>query len=84
MKIFIVYAHAEPQSFNGALFRTAQETLLAAGHGVVTSDLYAQKFDPYGPVELVLFRSAVCHLADQSRHQTMPASRARLTRKSQG
>ena len=46
MKIFIVYAHAEPQSFNGALFRTAQETLLGAGHSVVTSDLYAQKFDP--------------------------------------
>ncbi len=46
MKIFIVYAHAEPQSFNGALFRTAQETLLGAGHSVVASDLYAQKFDP--------------------------------------
>ena len=46
MKIFIVYAHAEPQSFNGALFRTAQETLLGAGHSVVNSDLYAQKFDP--------------------------------------
>jgi NAD(P)H dehydrogenase (quinone) len=46
MKIFIVYAHAEPQSFNGALFRTAQETLRAAGHAVVVSDLYAMKFDP--------------------------------------
>ena len=40
MKVFIVYAHAEPKSFNGALFRMAQETLRAAGHAVVTSDLY--------------------------------------------
>ncbi len=46
MKVFIVHAHAEPQSFNGALFQSAQETLRAAGHTVVVSDLYAQKFDP--------------------------------------
>ena len=46
MKTLIVYAHAEPRSFNGALFQTAQETLRAAGHTVVTSDLYAMKFDP--------------------------------------
>jgi len=24
MKVFIVFAHAEPRSFNGAMFRTAQ------------------------------------------------------------
>ena len=46
MNIFIVYAHAELKSFNGALFQTAQETLRAAGHAVTTSDLYAMKFDP--------------------------------------
>ena len=46
MNVLIVYAHTEPQSFNGALFRTAQETLRAAGHSVQTSDLYAMKFDP--------------------------------------
>ena len=46
MKVFIVHAHAEPKSFNGALFQTAQDTLRAAGHAVVTSDLYAMKFDP--------------------------------------
>ena len=45
MKVFIVYAHAEPKSFNGAMFQTAQDTLRAAGHAVVTSDLYAMKFD---------------------------------------
>jgi NAD(P)H dehydrogenase (quinone) len=46
MKVFIILAHAEPQSFNGAMFRTAQETLRAAGHAVEISDLYAMKFDP--------------------------------------
>jgi NAD(P)H dehydrogenase (quinone) len=46
MNIFIVYAHAEPKSFNGALFQTAQDTLRASGHTVTTSDLYAMSFDP--------------------------------------
>ena len=46
MKVFIVFAHAEPRSFNGAMFRAAQDTLHAAGHAVVVSDLYAMKFDP--------------------------------------
>jgi NAD(P)H dehydrogenase (quinone) len=46
MNVFIAYAHAEPKSFNGALFQTAQDTLRAAGHPVMTSDLYAMKFDP--------------------------------------
>ena len=46
MKVFIVYWHAEPQSFNGALFQTAQETLTAIGHDVRTSDLYDMRFDP--------------------------------------
>jgi NAD(P)H dehydrogenase (quinone) len=46
MNVFILNAHAEPQSFNGALFQTAQETLRTAGHAVAISDLYAMKFDP--------------------------------------
>ena len=46
MNVFIVYAHAEPKSLNGAFFQTAQDTLRAAGHTVTTSDLYAMKFDP--------------------------------------
>jgi NAD(P)H dehydrogenase (quinone) len=46
MNVFIVYAHAEPKSFNGALLQAAQDTLLAAGHAVVVSDLYAMSFDP--------------------------------------
>jgi NAD(P)H dehydrogenase (quinone) len=46
MNVFIVYAHAEPKSFNGALLQAAQDTLLAAGHAVVVSDLYAMPFNP--------------------------------------
>lgn len=46
MKVLIVLAHPEQQSFNGAMFRTAVETLSAAGHEVETSDLYTMQFDP--------------------------------------
>jgi NAD(P)H dehydrogenase (quinone) len=46
MNVFIVHAHAEPRSFNGALFQSAQEVLRAAGHTVSVSDLYAMKFNP--------------------------------------
>ncbi len=46
MNVLIVFAHPERKSFNGALFDTAVQTLAAAGHTVVTSDLYRQHFDP--------------------------------------
>ena len=46
MKVFVVYAHPEPKSFNGALFRTAQDVLKEAGHEVKVSDLYATGFNP--------------------------------------
>jgi len=46
MRVFIVHAHHEPSSFNGALTRKARETLLQANHEVVVSDLYAIGFDP--------------------------------------
>jgi NAD(P)H dehydrogenase (quinone) len=46
MKVFIVHAHPEAQSFNGSLTRTAVEALTAAGHSVQVSDLYAMQFNP--------------------------------------
>jgi len=46
MNVFLVLAHPERRSFNGAMFDTAVETLSAAGHAVVTSDLYRMGFDP--------------------------------------
>jgi NAD(P)H dehydrogenase (quinone) len=46
MKVFVVFAHPEPLSFNGALYRLACETLVEAGHTVRTSELHAMQFDP--------------------------------------
>lgn len=46
MRVFIVHAHHEPKSFNGAMTRTATESLSAAGHEVIVSDLHAMGFDP--------------------------------------
>ncbi|MBE9229599.1 NAD(P)H-dependent oxidoreductase [Phormidium sp. LEGE 05292] len=46
MKVFIVHAHAESQSFNGSLTRHAKKVLEAAGHEVIISDLYAMNFNP--------------------------------------
>lgn len=44
MKVLLVYAHPEPKSFNGAMFRQAQDILLSAGHQVLCSDLYGMNF----------------------------------------
>lgn len=41
MKVFIVFAHPEPQSLSGSLLQTAVEELEAQGHEVQISDLYA-------------------------------------------
>lgn len=41
MNVLIVHAHPEPTSFNAALTQTAVRTLVAQGHEVQVSDLYA-------------------------------------------
>lgn len=46
MRYFIVHAHHEPKSFNGALTATAADRLRSLGHSVEVSDLYAMGFDP--------------------------------------
>lgn len=46
MKVLIVHAHPEPQSFCTAMKTAAQEELARAGHEVRVSDLYAQRFNP--------------------------------------
>lgn len=46
MKVLIVHAHPEPQSFNAALTQAAAAALRDAGHVVTVSDLYAERFDP--------------------------------------
>ncbi|KAK7705909.1 hypothetical protein SLS64_007861 [Diaporthe eres] len=44
MRVFIVFAHPEPQSLGGSLLRTAVEELEAQGHEVQVSDLYAMNW----------------------------------------
>ena len=46
MNVFIVHAHPERQSFNGALTEYARQTLERAGHKIQVSDLYAMAFNP--------------------------------------
>src|SRR5262249_34672216 len=42
----VVYAHPEPTSFSSALKDSACRALIAAGHAVEVSDLYAEGFNP--------------------------------------
>lgn len=46
MRVLIVHAHPEAQSFNGAMTREAVVALSAAGHKVQISELYAMGFNP--------------------------------------
>jgi NAD(P)H dehydrogenase (quinone) len=46
MRVFIVHAHHEPSSFNGALTHTALSALAEEGHEAKLSDLYRMPFDP--------------------------------------
>lgn len=46
MNVFIVLAHPERRSFNGAMFDVAVETFREEGYTVQTSILYEQGFDP--------------------------------------
>jgi NAD(P)H dehydrogenase (quinone) len=46
MRILLLYAHPNPDSFAGALHRAAVTTLTRAGHLVDDCDLYAEGFDP--------------------------------------
>lgn len=46
MKISLILAHPDPNSFNHAIAQTAVETLEVCGHQVFSHDLYAEGFDP--------------------------------------
>ena len=46
MKISIVLAHPDPESFNAAIAHTARLALADCGHHVAFHDLYAETFDP--------------------------------------
>src|SRR6185369_6358985 len=69
MRVFIVHAHPEPKSFNGAMTTAAVATLLAAGHEVQVSDLYAMGFDPVSDRR----NFVTCHDATYYRQQAEEA-----------
>lgn len=46
MRVLLIHAHPDPESYNAALFRTTLEGLRAAGHEVDVCDLYAEEFQP--------------------------------------
>ncbi|KAI0966601.1 Ribosyldihydronicotinamide dehydrogenase [Xylaria arbuscula] len=68
MKVFIVFAHPEPQSLNGSLLRTAVEDLEAQGHEVKVSDLYAMQWKSQ------VDRADFPHLSPDARFQVAYAS----------
>ena len=44
--VFIVYAHPERKSLNGAILDATAEALRSRGHKVTVSDLYRMSFNP--------------------------------------
>lgn len=71
--VLIVYAHPEPTSFSAALVASARTALETAGHEVMISDLYAERFDPKAG------RHDFASVADKSRfhYQSEQAQAAR-------
>jgi NAD(P)H dehydrogenase (quinone) len=49
MKISLILAHPDKQSFNAAIAKCCHETLLASGHTVYFHDLYSEDFDALLP-----------------------------------
>lgn len=66
MRVLIVLAHHEPQSFNGALAREAVAALTEAGHEVVVSDLHAMNFDPVSDRRNFLIVADAARLSQQT------------------
>lgn len=51
MKALIVFSHPNPDSFNGAVMKTAQDGLAKGGHEVRVKDLYKSGWNPLLTVE---------------------------------
>lgn len=54
MKLSVILAHPNKQSFNHAIARTAVAALEQNGHDVIFHDLYRERFDPLLPREEIL------------------------------
>ncbi len=46
MRISVILAHPNPESFNHAIAQTAVDAIKANGHRIFFHDLYQEKFDP--------------------------------------
>jgi len=53
MKISIILAHPDKNSFNAAIAKCCIEALAANGHTVLFHDLYAEKFDTLLPAKKI-------------------------------
>ncbi len=75
MRVLIVYAHPEPQSFNSSLLSVALDAFRRGGHEVVVSDLYAQRFNPVaGPKDVVSRKnSSYFSLGEEQMHASTNA-----------
>lgn len=51
LKVSVILAHPDSQSFNHAIAETAVHQLETNGHSVMFHDLYAEQFDPLLPLE---------------------------------
>lgn len=76
MNVLIVYAHSQPTSFNGAMLRTAVETLEAQGHAVKVSDLYAMGFNPVASADDFKERRFEGHLQYDREQKAAVSSRS--------
>lgn len=76
MNVLIVYAHSQPTSFNGALLRTAVDSLTAEGHTVQVSDLYAMGFNPVASADDFKERRFEGHLQYDREQKAAVSSRS--------
>lgn len=89
MNVFIVYAHPEPASFNGAMKDTAVDLLTKAGHEVRVSDLVAMEFkavtdaldfpQPADPERLIVPTEQRAALANGSTAPDIAAEHEKIT-----
>ena len=61
MRVVVVVAHPDPDSFNHAIASTAIASLTRAGHAVTVLDLYAEEF-----------RTAMSHDEREAYHSDRP------------
>lgn len=78
MNIFIVYAHQEPQSFNGAMLESSLTAFRKENHTVTISDLYAMEFNPVATEKDFLERQNVSFFK-YSKEQAKASSGSQLS-----